>query len=108
MIHGVVVMVILRSGAILKQGGAIIKILFQKIVGNTTAMSQHAVLIVVAGLLQVMLIAVLIILRTAGKIMTKAHAMQLQIVHGLQVHMAAAAGAEISLMRAHSCLINQS
>ena len=71
------------------------------------AMNQHAVLIVAAGQQHLMLIAVLIIQQTAGRTATRAHATQLQIVHGLQAHMAAAAGVKISLMRVHSCLINQ-
>ena len=45
-------------------------------------MNQHAALIAAAGQQHLMLIAALIILQTAGKIMTKAHAMELQTAHG--------------------------
>ena len=70
-------------------------------------MNQHAALIAAAGQQHLMLIAVLIIQQTAGRTATRAHATQLQIVHGLQAHMAAAAGAEINLIHVLNRITSQ-
>ena len=101
MIHGVLEVEIQQTGAEHRQGGAITKISFQRIAGNMMVTNRHAVLTDVAGQLQVMLIAVLIILLIAGRITTKVHATQPRTVHGLQAVQAAVVGAEINLTHAH-------